>query len=98
MTTTKPLESIGFFQSKDQRYYLKHKEKILSKLNTYIKCECGQWTTKSNIYNHIKSKRHTELLKKNKKYNYCECCKTFVKNISFHKKSKKHIKLQTASS
>ena len=97
MTTAKPLKSIGFFQTKDQRYYLKHREKILKKLNNYLKCDCGQWTTKSNIYNHIKSKRHTELLKKNKKYHYCESCKTFIKNKSIHKKSKKHIKLQTTS-
>ena len=79
-------------QTKDQKYYQKHKNKILEKLNAYVKCECGQYTTQSNIYNHLKSKRHANLMKKNHNYAYCEECKTFVKNITIHKYTKKHNK------
>ena len=68
--------------SKDQRYYKKHRDKLLAKLKTKIKCECGQLTTISNIYNHKKSKRHTELLKNNKKYQYCNDCNNYVKNVA----------------
>lgn len=88
----KPARERGYFQTKDQKYYQKHRDRLLEKLNSNVKCECGQWTTKGNLYNHIKSKRHFELLKKNDKYKYCDKCKTFIKNYSLHKQSKKHQK------
>jgi hypothetical protein len=73
-----PTAKLGYVSTKDQRYYLKHRNKLLEKMNSYVQCECGQWTTKSNIYNHLKSKRHFELIKDNTKFHYCNDCKSYV--------------------
>lgn len=76
--------------TKDKRYYLKHRLKLLANLNKPVQCACGQTTTKSNFYNHLKSKRHNDLMFDKKQYQYCEICKTYFKNLNIHLQTKKH--------
>ena len=82
-------------RTKDQIYYSKHRQQILDNLNTLIRCECGCWTTKSNIYNHKKSNRHINLMVKDdnkSKYHKCEDCNSYVQNMPIHIRTKKHLK------
>ena len=81
------------YKTKDERYYQKYRDKLLAKMRQHIKCDtCKCYTTKSNYYNHIKSKRHLNLLKTNSNYKYCKTCKIYIKGYKRHCETNKHQK------
>ncbi len=45
------------------KYYEEHKSKILELNKQYITCDCGCQTTKQNLLNHKKTKKHIDLMK-----------------------------------
>ena len=51
---------IKYLKEKQEKYYLKNKEKILEKRNKKINCECGGSYTVTNKSTHFKQKKHIE--------------------------------------
>lgn len=76
--------------NKDKRYYLKHKKSVLQKMKQKILCECGLFTSKGNFYNHLRSKRHNDLLKNKHQFVKCDTCNTWIKHMHIHINTKLH--------
>lgn len=48
----------SIWREKNREYYKKNRDKLLVK----VKCECGKYVCKLNMFNHKKSKAHNLLM------------------------------------